>query len=157
VGTERPKYTFGINNNIQYKNFDLTAFVFGRTGQTIRSEASGNYKISGLENGPVVDYWTPENPTNSHPRPDKDKTSNSAFMSTLYYVDGSFVKIRDITLGYTVPASAIRKIKMSRLRFYSTLKNFFTFSHMNPYDPERGGSLSFPITKQLVFGLNVNF
>lgn len=157
VGTERPKYTFGINNNLQYHNFDLTVFVFGRMGQTIRSEASGNYKISGLENGPVVDYWTPENPTSSHPRPDKDKTSNSAFMSTLYYVDGSFVKIRDISLGYAVPENVIQKIRLTRLRFYTTLKNFFTFSDMRPYDPERGGSISFPMTKQVVFGLNVSF
>jgi TonB-linked SusC/RagA family outer membrane protein len=157
VGTARPKYTFGINNNVQFRNFDLTAFVFGRMGQTIQNEASGNYKISGLENGPVVDYWTPENPTNSHPRPNKDKNSNSAFMSTLYYADGSFVKIRDITLGYSVPASAIQRYSLSRIRVYATLKNFFTFSNMNPYDPERGGSISFPMTKQVVFGLNVNF
>lgn len=157
VGTERPKYTFGINNLVQYRNFDLTAFVYGRMGQTIRSEASGNYKISGLENGPIVDYWTPENPTNSHPRPDKDKTSNSAFMSTLYYVNGSFVKIRDITLGYSIPATAMQRLRLSRLRFYATLKNFFTFSDMAPYDPERGGSLAFPMTRQVVFGLNVNF
>ncbi len=59
-------------------NFDLTALVYGRIGQTILNEASGNYKISGLENGVLVDYWTPLNPTNSHPRPDKDKTGNSA-------------------------------------------------------------------------------
>ncbi|HKG69474.1 MAG TPA: hypothetical protein VKA92_11445 [Segetibacter sp.] len=110
-----------------------------------------------MEKGPVVDYWTPENPTNSHPRPDKNKTANSAYMSTLYYADGSFVKIRDITLGYAVPASAIEKISLSRVRFYATLKNFFTFSHIQPYDPERGGSLSFPMTKQVVFGLNVTF
>jgi len=157
VGTERPKYTFGINNNFQYHNFDLTVFLYGRMGQTIRSEASGNYKISGLENGPVVDYWTPEHATNSHPRPDKDKTSNSAFMSTLYYVDGSFVKIRDITLGYSLPEASIERAWLARLRFYTTLKNFFTFSDMNPYDPERGGSISFPMTKQVVFGLNVSF
>jgi hypothetical protein len=123
----------------------------------IRSEASGNYKIDGRENGPLVDYWTPENPTNSHPRPDKNKNQNSAYMSTLYYVDGSFLKIKNVTLGYTLPGSLTERAGIGSIRLYSTLRNYFTFSKMEPYDPERGGSLAFPMTKQLIFGLNVNF
>ncbi|MCC8142721.1 MAG: hypothetical protein LIO97_01510 [Tannerellaceae bacterium] len=110
-----------------------------------------------MENGPKVNYWTPENPTNSHPRPDSNKNSNSAYMSTLWYQDGSFFKIRDITLGYTVPKRVLEPIGISNLRVYSTMKNFFTFSHMDPYDPERGGNLSFPMTRQLIFGLNLTF
>ncbi|MCC6460865.1 MAG: TonB-dependent receptor [Saprospiraceae bacterium] len=157
VGTPRPDFSFGLNNTISFLGFDLSAFLYGRKGQMIRSEASGNYKIDGRENGPLVDYWTPENPTNSHPRPDKNKNQNSAYMSTLYYADGSFAKIKNITLGYTIPASITDRAHIANLRVYSTLRNFFTFSKMNPYDPERGGSLSFPMTKQLIFGLNVNF
>ncbi len=98
-----------------------------------------------------------ENPTNSHPRPDKNKNLSSAYMSTLYYQDGSFLKIREVTLGYSFPNTWLNKIKISKCRVYGTLKNFFTFSHMQPYDPERGGSLSFPMTKQIVFGINLNF
>lgn len=158
VGTPRPKYSFGLNNNFSYKKFDLSVFLYARVGQTISSEASGNYKINGMGNGPVVDYWTPENPTNDHPRPDKNKTSNSAYMSTLYYVDGSFLKIRDINLGYDLTSIPfLKKINVSKLRIYTSLKNFFTFSHMGPYDPEGNGSISFPMTKQIIFGLNVNF
>jgi len=157
VGTPRPKYSLGLNNKIAYKGFDLSAFLYARVGQTIMSEASGNYKISGLENGPKVDYWTPENPTNAHPRPDKNKNSNSAYMSTLYYVDGSFLKIRDITIGYSVPSYLLDQIGISKVRLYSTFNNFFTFSKMKPYDPERGGSISFPMTRQVVFGVNVSF
>lgn len=157
VGTDRPDFVLGMNNYFAYKGFDLSVFMYARVGQTIKSEASGNYKIDGLENGPVVDYWTPENPTNSHPRPDKNKNLSSAYMSTLYYQDGSFLKIREITLGYSLPNTWLNKIKISKCRVYGTLKNFFTFSHMQPYDPERGGSLSFPMTKQIVFGVNLNF
>lgn len=157
VGTGRPDFVIGMNNYFSYRNFDLSVFMYARVGQTIRSEASGNYKIDGLENGPVVDYWTPENPTNSHPRPDMNKNLSSAYMSTLWYQDGSYLKIRDITLGYTFPSKWMDKMKVSRLRIYGTMKNFFTFSHMKPYDPERGGSLSFPMTKQIVFGINLNF
>lgn len=157
VGTDRPDFVLGMNNYFAYKGFDLSVFMYARIGQTIKSEANGNYKIDGLENGPVVDYWTPENPTNSHPRPDKNKNLSSAYMSTLYYQDGSFLKIREMTLGYSLPNTWLTKVKISKCRVYGTLKNFFTFSHMGPYDPERGGSLSFPMTKQVVFGVNLNF
>jgi len=157
VGTPRPKYSLGLNNKIAYKGFDLSTFLYARVGQTIMSEASGNYKISGMENGPKVDYWTPENPTNSHPRPDQSKTANSAYMSTLYYVSGSFLKIRDITIGYSLPSHLTDRIGFSKLRVYSTFNNFFTFSKMKPYDPERGGSISFPMTRQVVLGVNVSF
>jgi TonB-linked SusC/RagA family outer membrane protein len=157
VGTPRPDFSFGLNNTVSFLNFDLSAFLYGRVGQMIRSEASGNYKIDGRENGPLVDYWTPENPTNSHPRPDKDKTQNSSYMSTLYFVDGTFMKIKNITLGYTVPTSLSSRYGIGSLRVYGTMRNYFTFSKMAPYDPERGGSLAFPMTRQLVFGLNVNF
>jgi TonB-linked SusC/RagA family outer membrane protein len=157
VGTPRPDFNFGMNNYLSFKNFDLTVFLFARAGQTIRSEASGNYKIDGVENGPKVDYWTPEHPTNSHPRPDNNKNSNAAYMSTLYFQDGSFLKIRDISLGYTVPKKFSSRFGIKNLRVYSTLKNYFTFSHMQPYDPERGGNLSFPMTTQWIFGLNLTF
>jgi hypothetical protein len=157
VGTSRPDFTIGFNNNISYKNFDLSIFTMMRQGQIIRNEASGNYKIDGRENGPKVDYWTPENPTNSHPRPDFNKNLNSSYMSTLYYEDGSFLKIKNITLGYELPSELSNKWGISRIRVYTTMRNYFTFSKLAPYDPERGGSLSFPMTKQLIFGVNVNF
>ncbi|MFV8465057.1 TonB-dependent receptor [Flavobacterium sp. LB1P62] len=157
VGTPRPDFNFGLSNEFSYKNFKLSVFLLGRKGQTIRNEASGNYKIDGRENGPVVDYWTPENPTNSHPRPDINKNQNSTYMSTLYYADGSFVKIKNITFDYTLKGSKIEKLKIENIRFYSSLLNYFTFSKLKPYDPERGGSISFPMTKQLIFGMNVNF
>lgn len=157
VGTLRPDFSFGLNNTVSFMNFDLSAFLYGRLGSTIRSEASGNYKIDGRENGPLVDYWTPENPTNEHPRPDKNKNQNSTYMSTLYYVDGTFLKIKNITLGYTIPTALTSRVGIGSLRVYGTLRNYFTFSGMAPYDPERGGSLAFPMTRQMVFGLNVNF
>src|SRR5690606_4130335 len=64
-----PKFSFGINNNLSYKDFDLSVFVFGRVGQTIDYEKGYYYKANALENGTMVDYWTPENPTNAFPRP----------------------------------------------------------------------------------------
>lgn len=152
-----PKVTFGINNTFSYKGLDLSFFVYARLGQWIFYDYNNCYKINALENSANVDYWTPENPTNAFPRPDKGKTNyNSLYFSTLGYEKGSFWKIRDITLGYTLPNSILNHLKVSKLRVYATAKNFFTFSHIPNYDPEMGGNISFPLTKQLVFGLNIS-
>jgi TonB-dependent starch-binding outer membrane protein SusC len=152
-----PKYSFGFNNNFSYRNFDLGVFVYGRIGQFINYEYNaGGYKPSALENGSNIDYWTPENPTNAFPRPNSSySTTNYLFQSTLGYVDGSFVKIRDISLGYNLPEALLKRAGVGKIRIYSTLQNYFVFSNMKDYDPERGGDLSFPLPKQLIFGVNV--
>lgn len=157
IGSSVPRFTFGMNNRLTYRNLELSFFLFARSGQTIISEAAGSFKIDGLENGPLVDYWTPENPTHAYPRPNAGTSrASTRYYSTLRYVDGSFLKIRDITLGYTLPATVSERLSLSRLRVYATAKNYFVWSNMGPYDPERGGNLSFPMTRQMVFGLNVD-
>jgi len=153
-----PRYSFGINNNVSYKNFDLTVFLFARIGQYIDYEYGATYKPSALENGAKANYWTPENPSNDYPRPNSGySTTSYLFQSTLRYVDGSFVKIRDLTLGYTLPKTLLDKIAVNRARIYCTLQNYFVFSKINDYDPERGGDLSFPLTKSIIFGVNLDF
>lgn len=158
LGNSNPDFTLGFTNRFSYKGIELSAFIFARYGQMIESEAAGSYKIDGLENGPVVDYWTPENPTNAYPRPNAGTSrASTRYYSTLQYVDGSFLKIRDITLAYNFSPDFLDRLNISRLRVYATAKNYFVFSEIAPYDPERGGALSFPMTKQMVFGLNLEF
>ncbi len=158
LGSTVPRFNLGINNRVSYRNIELSFFVFARVGQTITSEAAGSYKIDGLENGPRVDYWTPENPTNAYPRPNAaNSRASTRYYSTLQYVDGSFVKIRDVTLAYSLPGPLAERLSVSNLRVYATAKNYFVWSNMGPYDPERGGNLSYPMTRQLVFGLNIGF
>ncbi|WP_234364195.1 SusC/RagA family TonB-linked outer membrane protein [Lunatibacter salilacus] len=157
IGSNVPRFSAGVNNRFSYKDFELNVFVFARVGQMIVSEAAGSYKIDGLENGPMVDYWTPENPTNSYPRPNAGTSrASTRYYSTLRYEDGSFLKIRDVTLAYNLPAQIAQRLSVSRLRVYTTAKNYFVWSNMGPYDPERGGNLSFPMTRQMVFGLNID-
>lgn len=79
---------------------------------------------------------------------------------SIYWVDGSFFKIKNITLGYTLPEAACRKININRLRLYGTITNPLVHASndvLKGYDPEMNGSFNFPLTKQLVFGLNVTF
>jgi TonB-linked SusC/RagA family outer membrane protein len=156
IGSTVPDYTLGFNNRFSYEGFELNVFVYARQGQTITSEAAGSFTIGGLANGPRLDYWTPENPTNAYPRPDAGTSRSSAqYYNTLQYVDGSFVKIRDVTLAYNFQAPLLGIFDISRFRVYATAKNYFIFSNLDPYDPERGGNLSFPMTRQLVFGINM--
>lgn len=157
VGQQTPKWTGGLNNRFEYKGWELSFFLYARVGHMIRSESRLNYQPSGWRNSSVQNYWTPENPTNSYPRPHLNKNESMLYFSTLGYEKGDFLKIKDITFGYNFPQKMISKANLSKLRVYTTMKNFFTFSSCSDYDPERGGSLSYPMTKQLVFGVNVSF
>lgn len=158
IYSKRPKVTFGLNNSFSIYDFDFSFFVYSRLGQWIDYEYNRGYKPDGLENSANVDYWTPENPTNAFPRPNRfNSFSKTRYSSTLKYEKGSFVKIRDITLAYNIPSKALKSLGLGRARVYATAKNFFTFSDIKDYDPERGGSISFPMTKQLVFGINLDF
>ena len=154
-----PKFSIGVNNHFEYKNFDMSVFVFARVGQFINYEYNSSaYKPSALENSSNVDYWTPENPTNAFPRPNSSySTTNYLYQTTLGYVDGSFLKIRDVSLGYNIPSAVVKRIGVGRVRVYGTLQNYFTFSKIKDYDPERGGDLSFPLVKQMIFGVNIDF
>jgi hypothetical protein len=106
------------------------------------------------------DYWTPENPTNDFPQPNILGNKDDVALASLSIVDGSFVKIKNITLGYTFPESLAKRMRISRLRFYSTINNPFIFakSHLfKEVDPETKGSDEFPLYKQVVFGINLSF
>jgi hypothetical protein len=156
--SETPKFTFGITNAFTYGNWGLRVMVIGRIGQFISSDFYNAYKPADLivENGPYVDAWTPQNSGAEFPR---YYTSGNAktYKTTLSYVEGSVVKIKDITLSYTLPQSILKYAKISNLKFYGTLKNYFTFSTVDNFDPEIGGTMNFPLAKQIIVGLNLEF
>jgi hypothetical protein len=153
-----PTWSGGISNTFKYYNFDLDVYVFARVGQWINSEYAAKYDPQGLENSANFNYWTPDRETNDYPRPNASVSKDGTpFIKTLGYKDGSFVKIRNISLGYSLPSGILKRSHLSSLRIYVTGKNLFTFSKVKDYDPERGGDLSNPLTKMYVAGLNVEF
>ena len=77
--------------------------------------------------------------------------------SAFTYEKADYFKIKDITLSYNVPAKWLHTIGMNKARVYCSMKNFMTWSKIDNYDPERGGSISFPMQQQVVIGLNVEF
>jgi TonB-linked SusC/RagA family outer membrane protein len=158
IGSSVPKYSVGFNNDITFKNFDMNVYVFARVGQMFNSNYAAKFEPNGIENGANVDYWTPENPTNDYPRPNINISKAAMpFASTLGFKDGSFLKIRTITLGYTLPAELAAKIHVASLRWYVSAKNYVTFSKVQDYDPEGGGSFERPLTKLFVTGLTIGF
>jgi TonB-linked SusC/RagA family outer membrane protein len=158
VGSSVPKYSVGFNNDVKFGAWDLNVYVFARVGQMFNSNYAAKFEPNGIENGANVDYWTPENPTNDYPRPNINISKAALpFASTLGYKDGSFLKIRTITVGYSLPASLAGKIHVASIRWYVSAKNWFTFSKVKDYDPEGAGSFERPLTKLIVTGLTVAF
>jgi TonB-dependent starch-binding outer membrane protein SusC len=132
--------------------------VFARIGQMMQYQYYSSYKPDGVENGAAVDYWTPENPTNAFPRPNsRFPASNYLYYSSLTYADGSFVKLRDATVGFSLPQSLARRLSAAQLRAYVSGRNLARWTEVPDYDPERGGSISSPMTRAFVTGLDVKF
>jgi TonB-dependent starch-binding outer membrane protein SusC len=156
LGTPRPKWSGGFDNTIKFKGFDLNAFIFARFGQMINAVRYARFDQQGLGNSTEgLNYWTPENPSDDYPRPNRN--GGLQYLGTLGYKDGSYIRLRNISLGYTVPSRMLQNTFVSGIRAYVTAKNLYTYTKANlDYDPERGGSESFPMTRLFVFGLNVN-
>jgi TonB-dependent starch-binding outer membrane protein SusC len=157
VGSAVPKYSFGFSNDFKLKSFDLNIYVFGRIGQTFSSDYANKFEPNAIENGANVNYWTPENPTNDYPRPNINVSRAALpFATTLGYLDGSFVKIRNITLGYNLPTAFAKRLGISNVRLYVSAKNYVTFAKVKDYDPEGSGNFDRPLTKLLLTGLNID-
>lgn len=149
-----PRFIFSMNNSVSYKNLTLSALVYARVGQWIEYDFNTAYKPTEADGSPNVDYWTPENQDAKFPRPGIVSQND---MPALAYENASFLKIKEITLAFTLPQAWTTRIALSNLRVYASLQNYLTFSNLDNYDPERGGEISNPLAKQMVFGLNVEF
>lgn len=155
LGHKQPDFTIGFTNNFTYKNFDLSIQAVMRWGFMTNGDLLGY--VSALNQPKDFDYWTESNPTNAFPLA-KLGVSNYA-KEALQYVDGSFVKIKNITLGYSLPNNLLKKLGMTKLRVYGTIQNPFIFCKddmMKGLDPENTSS-EFPLYKTIVFGINASF
>ena len=155
IGSRVPKWTGGLSNDFRYKGFDLNVLFVARVGQWISSDYYAKYQRSGSNNGAVVDYWTPENPTNEYPRPNATRVSN--YVTTLTERQASFAKVRNVTLGYTLPKAATGKLRIDNVRLYVSGKNLYTLSDLKDFDPEGEGVIDRPLNRVYVVGLNIGF
>lgn len=151
-----PKHIIGMNNTFNYKDLSLSVQVYARLGGYIQYDYNGQLTYE-TSNWADLDYWTPTNKGAKFPSPGAVSSPHSNYGSSLLYEKADYIKIKDVTLSYNLPKSIIGKVGLSNLKLYGSLKNYFTFSGIDNYDPERGGAISFPLAKQMVFGLNLQF
>jgi len=171
IGNPNPKFTYGITNNFAYKSFDLSIFLNGSYGAKIFNVL--NYQIAGLGSlyqnqvAYVANFWTPTNPNTNIPRPVAGDNPN-LINSDRFIESGSFLRIQNVTMGYTLPGAVAKRVKMERLRVYLSGQNLYVFTPYKGLDPEIGSVnqnvfLSnvdlgrFPIPRTIVFGVNASF
>jgi TonB-dependent starch-binding outer membrane protein SusC len=140
IGQPWPKWNFGLNFSLEYKNFDFNMFWSGVTGLDIFNDNKVYMdKFFGDANTStnVLNAWSPENPTGTVPRLTvNDPNENFGKESTYFIEDGSYLRLKNIQLGYTLPKSIANTIKMQNLRFYVSAINLLTFTKYSGVDPE---------------------
>lgn len=152
VGQELPKWNAGMNNEFSYKNWTLNFFIFSRWGFNIRT---GQESLQGRFSQRVVDYWTPDNPTNAYPAPNYGSFGGDAYGSSMNTQDGSFIKIRNISLAYNLPQSIGEKFKVTNARIYvQALNPGLIYSKIDWIDPDLGGNT---FNRGYVLGVNLGF
>lgn len=174
LGNANPDFTFGFNNTFNFEFNDksslgLTIYLQGAVGNEIVNfnkfslESFDGYRNNSTA---ALDRWTPENPTNEYPRATTKNAGN--ILSDHYVEDGSYLRIKDITLSYTFPKSLTKKFYCEGLTVFAGLKNIHTFTDYSGYDPEvsrfandnlsMGADYgSYPMAKSYEFGLRMNF
>jgi hypothetical protein len=141
IGSPLPKFTYGLTNTFQYKDFDLSVFVQGSQGAKIfnflrwQLEKMDNPYYNQLRS--VMDRYTATNTNGKLPRFTRDNTNN-VYISDRYVEDGSYVRIQNISLGYRIPKNILGKAKINNARIYVTVQNLKTFTDYSGYDPEIG-------------------
>jgi hypothetical protein len=167
IGNAIPKMTFGITLTAAYKGFDLVVFGAGAQGNSIFNCIARPDKPSANKLKEVFydDRWTSTNTNASKPRAGTDL--GKYLVSDAVVFDGSFFKIKQIQLGYTLPKAWLQKAFISNLRAYISLDDFFTFTSYPGFDPEAsaGSAISamgvdrgsYPTSKKIVFGVNIEF
>ena len=156
-----PKFTFGLNLNAAYKGFDVSALLQGQLG--IKT-----FWMNDAYNTPTVRYgyqinkevadgrWYEGRTDAKYPRLIQYQDTRNTKPSDFYLQDRSFLKIRNIQFGYTVPQNLTQMINVQRVRVYCSLENFFTFTSFKGFDPEVSG-MNYPTMKQCTLGLNISF
>lgn len=168
LGSSQPKFVGSFSNTISYNDFDLNFSFQGSYGAKIFNALNQQLEISTLGTNAstaLADRWTPSNPSNEIPRA---TSSPLGIVSERYVEDASFLRLKLITLGYTLPKSTSKKLGAKSVKFYVSAENLVTWTKYTGYDPEvssyEQNNLypgidfgSYPNSKTFISGLNVTF
>lgn len=156
-----PRFTFGFNLGAEWKGVDFSILLQGQSGlkdiyysNLYRSTIRVGYQI----NKDVIDnrWYEGRKNTATYPRLLEYADTRNDRMSTLWVANKDYLKIRNIQLGYTLPAAVTKQAMIERVRIYASLENFFTFTNWKGYDPEISG-VTYPTMREAAFGINVTF
>ncbi len=173
IGNPNPKFVFGFTNNFSYKNFDLTVFLQGSYGNDIfnyvRVWGERMTTISGNQMMSVQNRWTPENTNTKMPRYANGDPNNNERVSDRFVEDGSYLRIQNVSLGYTFPHKLLSPVRfVTTLHLYFSIQNLYTFTKYSGLDPEIGSYngkplLSgvdvgrYPVPRTFTGGVNIEF
>ena len=173
IGSYLPKFTYSLNYTASYKGFDASIFFQGSQGNQIfngtRILTEGMARL--FNASPVVlNAWTPTNTNTNVPRAINGNPNLNARISDRWVEDGSYLRLKNVIIGYTLPADALgvlKKINLTKLRVYVSSQNLLTFTKYKGWDPEisgRGGNQSagidygqYPSVRSFQFGLQASF
>ncbi|MGK7396221.1 MAG: SusC/RagA family TonB-linked outer membrane protein [Candidatus Cyclobacteriaceae bacterium M3_2C_046] len=189
IGNPNPDFTFGFTNNLSYKNFSLTVYLQGVYGNDIynftrrATEGMTNVRLNQLEavhNRAKYELMDPDgsvddvnniriiNPRTNTPRAIPTDPNDNDRVSSRFVEDGSYLRVKNISFGYTLPQDLTSKISSSRIRIYANIQNLFTITNYSGYDPEVGSynqdplltgvdNGRYPIPRIFTVGLNADF
>ncbi len=173
LGSPYAKFQYGFNADLSYKGFDLRLFIQGVHGNKLVnamhwSTRNGSNAGGGWGNFETIrlNSWTPQTPDNNEPRMTATDPNNNMRFSDRYIQDGSYLRLKNIQVGYSIPASLLKRIKIASARVYVAADNLLTITKYQGFDPEISGlgGYSFgldvgtyPQPRTLRAGLTLNF
>lgn len=169
IGNSTPRWMYGLKLDVQWKNFDLVVFGQGVGKRDLWLSGNEFFGIVGnVWQSSVfkehLDYWSPDNTDAYYPKPYMTAEHNKNIqVQTHFLQDASYLRLKNLQFGYTLPVSVAQKIKLSNLRIFFTGENLLTFSKIAPmFDPEAvggnwGSGKLYPLAKTVSLGVNVNF
>ncbi len=153
-----PDWIGTLSTGIFYKGFDVRAELYVSAGGTRYNSYLTSFNqggdMTGKRNGVRRNYWTANNPSNEAPAP--NMTQAPAYITALGYQDASFVRLRNVQIGYNFPKKVTKALSMQSLRMYATLTNIWTMTDVIGYGPEQNPG-SYPEPRTVLFGVNVSF
>lgn len=163
LGSGTPNFTYGFTASASYKGLDLRVFMQGVSGNEIFNGFSPYFTPS-LR---VDNRWTPENASSEIPRA-TTRFGNNIPISDLFVEDGSFLRLKNLQIGYTISPRLLTKVRVQNLRFYVAGDNLLTFTKYNGFDPEIGefyrnplgfgvDAAAYPVARSLRIGLDMKF
>lgn len=162
LGNPNPTFIFAMNNTFSYKGFDMSIFLQGVAGnKIINANRFWSEAMAVAQNQTVATLkrWNGEGTSNTMPRAVFNDPNKNTRPSDRFIEDGSYLRIKNVTLGYSLPATLIKKAQLSTARFYLSAENLFTFTKYSGFDPEVGTSgidnNVYPVTRTISIGVNL--